>query len=178
MDDGAGGRKMKNTIRTMLAGLLFLGLCAVDLLTCRAAGTKVQMLMQMESDTAVYEEAKEDSAVVSTIPKGTAVICAETDSAQWYEVTYQEVKGFVQAKALGAYGDEEELTEEFEEIHEDNSAHLEAVEESRQQKKSQLFWGGIMAVLVVLMFAVGIFTALRSKDRTGAGKTDRKTTGR
>lgn len=167
-------RAIKRGVRILAACLLSLGFWSVGMMTSRAAETKEQVLMQLEADTDVYEEAREDSTVVATIPKGTGVICSETESAQWYQVSYQEIRGFVQAKSVESYGDAEELAEEFEEIHEENSAQVEAVEESERQERSQLFWGGVMALLVVLMVATGIFTALRSRNKAAGGKTEGK----
>lgn len=166
----------KRTKAVLLAAvLLYLGIWSGNVLNGRAAEAKEQVLMQLEADTAVYEEAGEDSTIVATLPKGTAVICTETESQQWYQVSYQDIKGFVQAGAVGLYGDAEELSEEFEEIQEENVAQMEAVEAAEQQEKSQFFWGGIMAVLVVLMFATGIFTVLRGRNKSAGGKQDHKT---
>lgn len=155
--------------------LLFLGIWSVNVLDGRAAEAKEQVLMQLEADAVVYEEAQEDSVVVATIPKGTAVICTETESPQWYQISYQEIKGYVSVDAVGMYGDTEELTDEFEEVHEENASQLEAVEAVEQQEKSQFFWGVVMLVLVVLMFATGIITVLRGRYRTNSGKRDNKT---
>lgn len=165
----------KTGVRILFVCLLSLGLWYAEKMTGKAAETKEQVLMQLEADTDVYEEANEESIVIATIPKGTGVICSETESAQWYAVSYQEIKGYVQAKAVGLYGDTEELAEEFEEIHEENSAQAEAVEESERQEKSQLFWGGIMALLVVLMLATGIYTALRGRNKAAGGTREKKT---
>ena len=115
-------KTLKRTKAVILAAaLLFTGIWFGNLLTGRAAETEeqTQMLMQLEADAAVYEEAGEDSTVTATLPKGTAVICTKTESEQWYQVSYQEIKGYVQAEAVGMYGDTEELNGEFGEIHEE-----------------------------------------------------------
>ena len=59
--------------------------------------------------------------------------------------------------------------------HEENTAQLEAAEAAGQQEKSQFLWGTVMAVLVALMFATGIFTVLRGRNKTVSTKKDNKT---
>ena len=168
-------KTLQKTKVVFWAALLFLGLWNENVLTGWAAGAKEQVLMQLETEAAVYEEATEDSIVVATLPKGTAVICMETESQEWYQVTYQEIAGFVKAESVGMYGDAAELSGEFEEVHEENTAQLEAAEAAEQQEKSQFLWGTVMAVLVALMFATGIFTVLRGRNKTVSTKKDNKT---
>ena len=166
-------KTLQKTKVVFLAALLFLGIWNENVLTGWAAGAKEQVLMQLETEAA--EEATEDSIVVATLPKGTAVICMETESQEWYQVTYQEIAGFVKAESVGMYGDAAELSGEFEEVHEENTAQLEAAEAAGQQEKSQFLWGTVMAVLVALMFATGIFTVLRGRNKTVSTKKDNKT---
>lgn len=168
-------KTLQKTKVVFLAALLFLGIWNENVLTGWAAGAKEQVLMQLETEAVVYEEATEDSIVVATLPKGTAVICMETESQEWYQVTYQEIAGFVKAESVGMYGDAAELSGEFEEVHEENTAQLEAAEAAGQQEKSQFLWGTVMAVLVALMFATGIFTVLRGRNKTVSTKKDNKT---
>ena len=155
-------KTLQKTKVVFLAALLFLGIWNENVLTGWAAGAKEQVLMQLETEAAVYE-------------KGTAVICMETESQEWYQVTYQEIAGFVKAESVGMYGDAAELSGEFEEVHEENTAQLEAAEAAGQQEKSQFLWGTVMAVLVALMFATGIFTVLPGRNKTVSTKKDNKT---
>ena len=63
-------KTLQKTKVVFLAALLFLGIWNENVLTGWAAGAKEQVLMQLETEAAVYEEATEDSIVVATLPKG------------------------------------------------------------------------------------------------------------
>lgn len=136
---------------------------------------KEQVLMELQADAEVHEEAKEESPVIATLPEGTAIICTETESEIWYQMSYQDIKGFVLAETLGLYGDAEGLNEEFEEIQEDDGYQFGVIEEGQRQKKSQFLWGGIMVLLVVLMFATGVYTVLRNKKKESDSHPEKDT---
>ena len=117
-----------------------------------------QVLMETLKETDIYEKADMDSSVLVTLEQGTPVICCEAAGFDgWYEITYQETKGYALRSDFELYGDADGIDEDFEEIQEENLEQLE--------QKNESFWGGMMAVLIALMFAVGIFTVMRNMKK-------------
>lgn len=57
------------------------------------------------------------------------------------------------------------IDEGFRDIQEENLEQFEQIQEEQLERKSESFWGGVMAVLIALMFAVGIFTVLRKMKK-------------
>ncbi len=141
-------------------------------LTGKAAGQDEQILLEIQKDTFVYESPAEDSKTLAALEKGTPVICMKTDSEAWYEITYQEIRGYVKAEDLGLYGETKEIDDEFEAIEDEDEQLYEAVYEKQRQNKSDLFWIGVMAVLIVMIFATGICTVIKDNKKDMSDKEE------
>lgn len=122
-----------------------------------------QVLMETLKETDIYEKADKNSSVLMTLEQGTPVICCEASGFDgWYEITYQETKGYALRSDFESYGDADGIDAGFEEIQEENLEQFEQIQEEQMTQRNESFWGGIMAVLIVIMFAVGIFTVVRN----------------
>lgn len=129
-----------------------------------------QVLMETLKETDIYEKADTGSDVLITLEQGMPVICREAAGFDgWYEITYQETSGYALCSDFELYGDAAGIDEGFRDVREENLELFEQIQEEETERKSESFWGGIMAVLIVLMFAVGIFTVLRNVKK---GKGD------
>lgn len=125
-----------------------------------------QVLMETLKETDIYEKADMDSSVLVTLEQGTPVICCEAAGFDgWYEITYQETKGYALRSDFELYGDADGIDEDFEEIQEENLEQFEQIQEEQLEQKNESFWGGMMAVLIALMFAVGIFNVVRNMKK-------------
>lgn len=125
-----------------------------------------QVLMETQKATDIYEKADDRSQVVETLEKGTPVICRDAaDFEGWYEIIYQDTKGYAHCSDFELYGDTNGIDEGFQAVEEENLEQFEQIQEVQMEKKNELFWGAVMAVLIVLMFAVGIFTVLRNMKK-------------
>ncbi len=141
-------------------------------LTGKAAGQDEQILLEIQKDTFVYESPAKDSKTLAALEKGTPVICMKTDLEAWYEITYQEIRGYVKAEDLGLYGAAKEIDDEFEAIEDEDEQLYEAVYEKQRQNKSDLFWIGVMAVLIVMIFVTGICTVIKNNKKDMSDKEE------
>lgn len=129
-----------------------------------AAGEQVLMETQKEID--IYENADKDSKVVVTLEKGTPVICCEAAGFDgWYEISYQGTEGYALCSDFDLYGDADGIDEGFRDVKEENLEQFEQMQDEQMEKKSESFWGGIMAALIVIMFAVGGVTVWRNMKK-------------
>ncbi|MDE7415477.1 MAG: SH3 domain-containing protein [Lachnospiraceae bacterium] len=146
--------------------LLALLIMTVSFKFTSTAAAGEQVLMETQKETNIYEKADRDSKAVVTLEKGTPVICCEAAGLDgWYEITYQGTKGYALCSDFDYYGDADGIDEGFRDVEEENLEQFERIQDEQLEKKNELLWGGIMAALIVLMFAVGIFTVLRNMKK-------------
>lgn len=154
--------------RKMICLLALLIMTVCFQFTSTAAGE--QVLMETQKETDIYENADKDSKVVVTLEKGTPVICCEAAGFDgWYEISYQGTEGYALCSDFDLYGDADGIDEGFQDVKAENLAQFERIQNEQTEKKNESFWGGIMAVLIVLMFAVGGATVWRNWKK---GKQD------
>ena len=151
------------TMIVMLLGMTFV---------CQASELKENALYQLQEDTNVYESAKDDSKVVAELSAGTGVICISADT-EWAMIQYQDIQGYIPAKVLKLYGDEDALNAEFAEVQEENDLRYERMEAYIEQQKSARLWGSIIVILVIAIFGVGIFSTVK-KNKQEKEQTDTK----
>lgn len=132
----------------------------------KAAEQDEQILLEIKKDTFVYESPAEDGRTLAALEKGTLVICVKTNSEAWYEITYQEITGYVKAGDLGLYEEAEKIDDEFETIQDEDEQLYEAVYEKQRQNRSDLFWIGIMTVLIGMIFLTGICTVVKNNKKS------------
>ena len=121
-----------------------------------------QLLMKTNVKTDVYEEQNENSQIVVVLDKDTPILCTGSIEEKWVFVTYQEYSGYVLTKNIETYADES-LDKEFVNVHENNKLIFEEIIVAQKQHNSDLLWGSIIIALLVLIFLIGIFSALKKK---------------
>ena len=122
--------------------------------------------METVKETDIYEKADTGSSVLATLEQGQPVICCEVSGSDgWYEITYQGTKGYAlrNASRLTIFLFISMSPRRYTAVQSDRrKSHFHTFSEAPQ---SESFWGGVMAVLIELMFAIGIFTVLRKMKK-------------
>ena len=165
--------------KTGLRSAVILLCLLVPGLSALAAGQEERLLMETKETVRMYAEKDSDSEVIEKLAAGTPVICTENYEDGWSMVAYQDVEGYVRSDGLRLYGEQTQLSEEFEGVEEDNDLKFETMESLQKQQRSERLWGGVMILLIAIM-AAGMFVsgvrALKSsrRDRGETAEDERK----
>lgn len=127
----------------------------------------VMTLQQTVKDAEIKESPEEDAKTLREVEEGTGVIVYGEPQDSWSRVEYDGVSGYMKSSALEAYMadyEEEELEEEFEEVSAETARTVEESELIRKSKRTSAIWGGVIAILVAAIFAVGVVSAIK-KDK-------------
>lgn len=147
------------------AGVLFLLGMRMPVQAAETAGAMT--LQQTVKDTQIKESPEADAKTLREIEEGTAVIVYGDPQDSWSQVEYDGVSGYIESGALEYYmveGGEEELGQEFAEVQEETVRTVEESELTQKSKRTSAIWGGVIAVLVAAIFAVGVVSAIK-KDK-------------
>lgn len=121
-------------------------------------------LQQTVKDTEIKESPDEDAETLMEIKEGTGVIVHGESQASWSRVEYGGVSGYMESSALETYmadSEVEELKQEFEKAQEEIVRTVDESELIQKSKRTSAIWGGVIAVLVVAIFAVGVVSAIK-----------------
>ena len=128
----------------------------------------------LTADTEVREAADADSAQVGFLEAGTPVI-VKGGEGEWREILFQGTDGYIPAEALGAYvEDAQQLDAEMDKVEEEEQRFLQEHELYLRQKRISTLMGIIIAVLIVLIFCVGILSALRGPEGAESGSAKKR----
>lgn len=119
----------------------------------------VNILLEVTETVAIYEEPASDAKVVTTIEAGTPIISASVQQDAWIEVSYQQIKGFIEVKNVKIFG-EAGLEAEFEEIEQANRLLMTELQYIEKEQKAKFAWGIVIAVLVIAIFTIGIVSGM------------------
>ncbi|MCM1156817.1 MAG: SH3 domain-containing protein [Roseburia sp.] len=124
--------------------------------------TELSQIMVADEVTPMKAEPDYGSETIMTYDKDALVFVIGETTDGWYHVTYQDKKGYVQKKALRLQEiDVEGLDAEMAANEEEGKMVVEAVEQYRIASRRSKIWGSIIIVLVVGIFAIGIFSAVK-----------------
>lgn len=154
---------------------LFLAAVLVMGFTVCAAGEieiTANMAMKVSAKTDLHENADEASSVVATFEADTPVIIMENPQNGWCRVSYQETSGYVKVSALAMLSDSDEISDEFEQAHNQVQLMFDSIVLTEKEKGRSRIWGAIIVILVVLIFGVGILSTV--KGNKGKKKTEGK----
>ncbi|MBP3477833.1 MAG: SH3 domain-containing protein [Lachnospiraceae bacterium] len=145
--------------------LCFLGNSPL-LLQVRAQEQTVEeknQIMTAKDSIEALAEPVEQAESVHTYEAGDSVFVTGETANGWYQVTYQNVIGYVPVSSLTEMElDVEGLDEEFRVEEEEGKLVVEVVERKRAEIKRARIWGTIIVVLVIGIFALGIFSAIKA----------------
>lgn len=131
-------------------------------------------VMSAKEDVAVKETPDEQAATVHSYACGDAVLVIGEEQDGWYPVQFGEGTGYVPTESLTELDiDIEGLNEEFKREEEEGKLVVEFVERKRAEIKRARIWGTVIAVLVIGIFGMGIYSTVKAnrvedKEETAA----------
>lgn len=159
------GKKMGKSVRLAAVGLLFLLGMKMPVQATETEG--VMTLQKTVKDAEIKESPDDGAETLREIEEGTGVIVYGEPQDSWSKVEYDGVSGYMKSNALEAYmadSEGEELEQEFEEVQEETVRTVEESELIQKSKRKSAIWGGVIAILVAAIFAVGVVSAIK-KDK-------------
>lgn len=146
--------------------------------------TDCSKLMQATVKVDATEQPDPNSVVIHTFEQGAHMLVTGESQSGWYRITFQGKDGYVKMDTVEAAvqveGESlEELNLELDEMEQTNKIIIEEVERMRDEQKRSKIWTAVIAILVVSIFAVGIFSTIRAnreekEDGERTEKADRK----
>ena len=149
------------------------------------AVTELNQIMTMSVDYDAKERPEETAGSVISYKAGSSVwVIGETQDG-WYEVSYQNLKGYipvdcvtelqVEVEEKGAVGLEEAgLDEEMEALEIENEVVIEEIERQRGEQRRSYIWIVVIAILVVGIFATGMIATIKSGKDKKKSKDNKK----
>lgn len=117
-------------------------------------------------------EPAKTAETLMTFKKGSLLFATGEAADGWYHVIYQGMEGYVEVQGLSALElDIEGLDAEMAANEAETKFVVEVVEKYRADARRSKIWGTVIIVLVVGIFAVGIFSAVRS-NKMDNGETE------
>lgn len=134
--------------------------------------TSLSQIMSADRNVDMKAEPAEESETLMTYEEGALLFVTGETEDGWYRVIYQDKVGYVDKSALHIQEmDVEGLAAEMAANEEEGKLIIETVEKYRAQARRSRIWGGVIIVLVFAIFAVGIISAIRSKQEEGQKKS-------
>lgn len=125
-------------------------------------------IMTASDNTDARETPDENSAVLHSYQAGDSVYVTGETKDGWYQITYQNVIGYVPVSSLSEMDlDVEGLDAEFGAEAEEGKLVVEVVERKRAEVRRNRIWGTIIVILVVGIFALGIFSTVKANKADG-----------
>lgn len=134
--------------------------------------TDVSKLMEAVEAVDVLKQPDENASVIVSYNQGEPMLVTGESNSGWYRVTFQGEDGYVRGdsvKEAAQVVEEavEALDAELDAIQQENKIIIEEVERVREEVKHSKNWTVVIAVLIVAIFAVGIYSTIRAncKDK-------------
>lgn len=162
----------KTTVIKLGCALLCIGFMCFfqNEIPSKAAG-EISQIMIAERNAPMKAEPDIDAETIMNYEKGAFVFAIGETADGWYRVIYQDKEGYVQKEMLSIQEiDVEGLNAEMAVNEEESKMVVEAVEKYREEARRSKIWGGIIIVLVVGIFAVGIFSSFKTKKNNGENR--------
>ncbi len=126
---------------------------------------ELNQIMQAEEAVEAKAEPKDNAEVIVTYSAGAPVYVVGETADGWYQISYQNQKGFVHKSELAEMKeiDAASLDEEMEAAEEESKMVVEEVERYRAEVRRSKIWGTIIVLLVVGIFATGIISTAKAE---------------
>ncbi len=136
------------------------------------------VVLEAEKRTEMKASPDETAKTLMTFQKGDLVFAVGEAEDGWYRVLYQDKEGYVETDGLTAWElDVGGLNAEMAVNEAETKFVVETVERYRADARRSKIWGTVIIVLVVGIFGVGIFSAIRSNRGEDDGKNGKKNDG-
>ena len=162
---------MKKLAKNLFAAgmLLMIGIIVIqakvyaaqDKMTEDSEATNQVMVAQEEIEA--REQPSDTAPVIERFTIGTPILVMRAVDETWYEISYQEQTLYVRQSGIEQLAENEELEQEFQQMEEEGAMIISAVEQYRQDRIRSRIWAGVILLLVIGIFAVGIVGSVRNK---------------
>lgn len=141
-------RLYESKLRKSIAMIVVTFICIImeTIIVHASEEVKVNTLYEITQDTNVYEQADENSTVISQLSQGTPVFCIEASNNGWTKIMYQDIEGYIPVSAIQQYGDVEEISEEFVEAGEENELRFERMGAVHGTEKVRKYLGNCYCI--------------------------------
>lgn len=125
------------------------------------------LILEAEKDVDMKAEPEKSAETLMTFKKGSLVFATGEMVDGWYHVLYQNLEGYVKEDGLSVQElDVEGLDAEMAVNEAETKLVVETVEKYRADARRSKIWGTVIVVLVVGIFAIGIFSAVRANKNS------------
>lgn len=128
---------------------------------------ELNQIMQTRETVEVKSEPKDNAEVIATYSAGVPVYVVGETVDGWYQISYQNQKGFVHKSELTEMKevDVAALDEEMEAMEAEGKMVVEEVERYRAEVRRSRIWGTVIVLLVVGIFATGIISTVKAEKK-------------
>lgn len=151
--------------------LKWLCLCVMLLsgmsITCKANDADAipaNMMITVIQEAKVYEEPSNDSKVIGKMKKDSLAFTQEESSNGWCKLMSGDVTGYVKLSSIALYQNQE-ISDEMSKKDSEYRNTFNEVMKYISNKKKNVMWGIMIAVLVVGIFVVGITSAIKESKK-------------
>ncbi len=126
---------------------------------------ELNQIMQAKEAVEAKAETKDNAEVIVTYSAGAPVYVVGETADGWYQISYQNQKGFVHKSELAEMKeiDAAALDEELEAAEAEGKMVVEEVERYRAEVRRSRTWGTVIVLLVVGIFATGIISTVKAE---------------
>lgn len=129
------------------------------------------LILEAKKNVSMKAEPEKTAETLMTFNEGSLLFAAGEAVDGWYYVIYQGTGGYVEEAGLSVLElDIEGLDAEMAASEAETKFVVEVVEKYRADARRSKIWGTVIIVLVAGIFAVGIFSAVRS-NKNGDNET-------
>lgn len=161
--------KMKKLVYVLMI-VCFVGMTAplsanAEETTQEAEIMELNQIMQAKEAVEAKAEPKDNAEVIVTYSAGASVYVVGETADGWYQISYQNQKGFVHKSELAEMKeiDAAALDEEMEAAEAEGKMVVEEVERYRAEVRRSRIWGTVIVLLVVGIFATGIISTVKAE---------------
>ncbi len=125
--------------------------------------SELSQLMMAEESVKMKTAPEDNAEVIMSYQKGDSVFVTGETGSGWYRVIYQDKEGYVPKEYLSVQEmDVAALDEEMARTEQEAKLVVETVERYRADARRSKIWGSVIIVLVLGIFATGIFSGIKS----------------
>jgi len=136
-------------------------------------GMANSLILQAQKSVDMKSTPEETADTIMTFSEGSLLFATGESEDGWYHIVYQGTEGYVRTEGLEVQElDVVGLDAEMAAQEEETKFVVEAVEKYRSDAKRSRRWGGIIVVLVISIFAVGIVSSVRINKNEEGDRTD------
>lgn len=119
-------------------------------------------IMVLSAPAKLYEQTDEKAEVLKELDQGSRVFVTE-QGTDWCTVWYDGNFAYIQSEMISPVETEQGLIEEMYELDTVSEQEMNQYLMKQEQKKDSFMWGSLTAILILLIFGMGIWNVIRQK---------------